>query len=193
MRARLASLLLLALLLPTLAFAQGIRRPPTIDDLLKVTSVGGARLSPDGNRVAYSVNETDFTADAFISHLWITDVATGRTFQLTRGDKSEGNAQWSPDGAWLSFTSDRVGGRNQVFVISPNGGEAVQLTKAENGVNGYSWSRDGRRIAYTSSDADAKATNLQRRRCQGDEGPARQPRRLRGRAPRIQPLASLDR
>ena len=160
MRARLA--LLTALLLPTLAGAQATRRPPTIDDLIKVRSVGGARLSPDGGRVAYSVNEADFTADAFISHLWIADVATGRAFQLTRGDKSEGNAQWSPDGAWLSFTSDRAGGRNQVFVISPDGGEAVQLTKAENGVNGYSWSRDGRRIAYTSSDADAKATKDRR-------------------------------
>jgi dipeptidyl aminopeptidase/acylaminoacyl peptidase len=162
MTERIRRFLLAVLLLPALASAQATRRPPTIDDLLKVQSVGGARLSPDGNRVAYSVNETDFTADAFISHLWIADVATGRAFQLTRGDKSEGNAQWSPDGAWLSFTSDRVGGRSQVFVISPSGGEAVQLTKAENGVNGYAWSRDGRRIAYTSSDADAKATKDRR-------------------------------
>ncbi len=150
------------LLIPTLAIAQAARRPPTIDDLLKVQSTGGARLSPDGGRVVYGVTETDFTADAFITHLWIADVATGRAFQLTRGEKSEGNAQWSPDGAWLSFTSDRAGGKSQLFLIRPDGGEAVQLTKAENGVNGFSWSRDGRRIAYTSSDADAKATKDRR-------------------------------
>lgn len=43
-----------------------------------------------------------------------------------------------------------AGGRNQIFVVSPDDGEAVQLTKAENGVNEYAWSRDGRRIAYTA-------------------------------------------
>jgi dipeptidyl aminopeptidase/acylaminoacyl peptidase len=142
-------------LLFTFAFAQ---RVPTVDDLINVKSAGGAQISPDGNRVAYTVTETDWKQDAFVTHIWIADVKTGRVAQLTRGDKSAGNAQWSPDGEWLTFTSDRVGGKNQLFAIHPDGGEAVQLTKAENGVGGYTWSMDGKHIAYSSSDADAKAT-----------------------------------
>ncbi|MFN7945469.1 MAG: S9 family peptidase [Blastocatellia bacterium] len=134
------------------------KRVPTIDDLLNVRQAGGAQISPDGSRVAYTVNESDFKQDAFVTHIWLADVKTGRTFQLTRGDKSANSPQWSPDGEWLAFTSDRVGGKNQLFVIRPDGGEALQLTKAENGVGGYAWSLDGKNIAFTTSDADAKAT-----------------------------------
>ena len=133
------------------------QRVPTIDDLLNVRQAGGAQISPDGSRVAYTVNESDFKQDAFVTHIWLADVKTGRTFQLTRGDKSATSPQWSPDGEWLAFTSDRVGGKNQLFVIRPDGGEAVQLTKAENGVGSYAWSLDGKSMAFTTSDADAKA------------------------------------
>ena len=132
------------------------RRVPTVDDLINVKSLGGAQISPDGKYVAYTVNEADWKQDAFVNHIWLANVATGKTFQLTRGEKSAGNPQWSPDGAWLAFTSNRVGDKNQIFVIHPDGGEATQLTKAENGVNGFAWSRDGKSIAFTSSDADQK-------------------------------------
>ena len=137
------------------AFAQ---RVPTVDDLLNVKSAGGAQLSPDGNRVAYTVSETDWKQDAFVTQIWIADVKSGRVAQLTRGEKSAGNANWSPDGEWLTFTSERVGGKSQIFAIHADGGEALQLTKAENGVGGYAWSLDGKQIAFTTSDADAKAT-----------------------------------
>lgn len=145
----------LALFIPFEAGSQ--TRVPTIDDLLNVKSLGGSRISPDGNWVAYTVNETDWKQDAFVTHIWLANTSGGKPFQLTRGDKSAGSPQWSPDGEWLTFTSNRVGDKNQIFAIRVAGGEAVQLTKSENGVNGYQWSRDGKQIAYTSSDLDSKA------------------------------------
>jgi Tol biopolymer transport system component len=134
------------------------RRIPTVDDLINVKSLGGAQISPDGKYVAYTVNETDWKQDAFVTQIWLANTATGKSFQVTRGEKSAGNAQWSPSGEWLAFTSNRVGDKNQIFVIYPDGGEAAQLTKAENGVNGFAWSEDGKNIAFTASDADQKAT-----------------------------------
>jgi dipeptidyl aminopeptidase/acylaminoacyl peptidase len=128
-------------------------RPPTIDDLLMLKSAGGTQISPDGKWVAYAVTETDFKQDAYVTHLWLANTASGKTFQVTRGEKGVGGAQWSPDGAWLSFTSNRVGDKNQIFVLSPEGGEALQLTKAESSVGGFSWSPDGKRIAFTAADA----------------------------------------
>ncbi|MGH6959550.1 MAG: TolB family protein, partial [Dongiaceae bacterium] len=88
-------------------------------------------LSPDGRWVAYSVSAADFQQDAFVSHLWLANTATGATFQLTRGDKSAGDPEWSPDSAWLAFTSSRAapGDKNQIFAIRPEAGEAIQLTK----------------------------------------------------------------
>jgi len=136
--------------------AQAQRRVPTVDDLINVKTAGGAQISPDGKYVAYTVGETDWKQDAFVTQLWLVNVTTGKSIQLTRGDKSSGNPQWSPNGDWLAFTSSRVGDKNQIFVIRPDGGEAMQLTKAENGVGGYSWSRDGKHIAFTSTDVDQK-------------------------------------
>jgi dipeptidyl aminopeptidase/acylaminoacyl peptidase len=127
-------------------------RVPTIDDLLTLTSIGGAQISPDGAWVAYSVTETDFKQDAYVTQLWLANVATGKTLQVTRGDKGVGQAQWSPDGAWLSFTSSRVGDKNQIFAISPDGGEAIQLTNAASSIGAFSWSRDSRQIAFTAPD-----------------------------------------
>ena len=154
----LSAMALMALLVLGLSgAAQTQKRLPTVDDLLNVRSAGGARISPQGDRVAYTVTETDFKQDAFVTQIWLADVRTGNTIQLTRGDKSAANPQWSPDGSWLAFSSDRSGGKNQIFVIRPDGGEAIQLTKAENGTGGISWSHDGKRIAFVSADIDAKA------------------------------------
>ncbi len=138
------------------------RRVPTIDDLLMVKSVGAAQISPDGQWVAYTVNETDFKQDAFVTQIWLADVTTGRTLQLTRGDKSSTGPQWSPDSRWLAFTSTRVGDRSQIFVIRPDGGEAQQLSRAETGVGSFQWSPDGRQIAFSAAEAQTDAAKARR-------------------------------
>jgi dipeptidyl aminopeptidase/acylaminoacyl peptidase len=143
------------------------KRMATVDDLINVKSLSGAQISPDGKWVVYSVDETDWKQDAYITHLWLANTVTGRTFQLTRGEKSCSSARWSPDSDWIAFTSNRTGDKNQIFIIHPDGGEAIQLTKAENGVNSYVWSYDGREIAFVTSDLDSK-TSKERKEHLGD-------------------------
>ena len=154
------------------------RRVPTVDDLLNIKSIGGAQISPDGARVAYTVTESDFTQDAFVTHIWLADASTGRTLQLTRGEKSATNPRWSPDGKWLAFTSPRIGDRNQIFAINPDGGEAVQLTKSETPVSAFTWSPDGksaRVLGARGADAGAERSQGTARRLRG--GAARLPAR----------------
>jgi dipeptidyl aminopeptidase/acylaminoacyl peptidase len=129
---------------------------PSVDELFMLKSVGNARISPDGTKVAYTVTETDFDQDAYVTQIWLADVAAGRTFQLTRGKKSCSGIDWSPDGRWLAFVSSRADDKTQIFVISPDGGEAVQLTKAETGVGGYDWSPDGKTVAFAATDPESK-------------------------------------
>ena len=133
------------------------RRVPTVDDLLNIKSIGGAQISPDGARVAYTVTESDLTQDAFVTHIWLADASTGRTLQLTRGEKSATNPRWSPDGKWLAFTSPRIGDRNQVFAINPDGGEAVQLTKSETPVSAFNWSPDSKSLVFSAPEAQTEA------------------------------------
>ncbi len=135
--------------------AQAGQRVPSIDSLLSMTSVGSPLIAPDGQRVAFLVTGTDWKQDAFVSQLWMHDLRTGSSQQLSRHETGVSQVQWSPDGKWLSFTSTRVESRSQVFAIAINGGEAVRLTNAAGGVGGYAWRPDGGAIAFTSSPSAA--------------------------------------
>jgi dipeptidyl aminopeptidase/acylaminoacyl peptidase len=162
-RTLLVFLLLSLVAAPGPALGQaGPVRVPTADDLLNLKTLGGPQISPDGSWVAYTVSSTDWKQDAFVTHVWLIHVPSGRLFQATRGEKSCSSPSWSPDGAWLAFTSSRAGDKSQVFAIRPDGGEAVQLTNAENGVGGYAWSADGRQIAFTTSDLKEKDVKARR-------------------------------
>jgi len=154
---RLAALLCLFALATLAALAADARRVPTIDDLLTIKSVGGTQISPDGKWVAYTVGYGDFKTDAFVTQIWLAQSDTGKSFQLTRGDKSATNPRWSPDGLWLAFLSNRIEDKNQIFVINPLGGEAQPLTKSETAISNFAWSEDGKTIAYTAAEPIAQA------------------------------------
>src|SRR5713226_8240784 len=83
--------------------ANAQRRVPTVDDLLTIKSVGGTQISPDGKWVAYTVGYGDFKTDAFVTQIYLVNADTGKSFQLTRSEKSSTNPRWSPDGQWLAF------------------------------------------------------------------------------------------
>ena len=121
---------------------------------LKFKAVGSPRVSPDGKKLVYTVNEAVMTADKseFVTQIWLADLATKQNLQLTFGDKSSTNPKWSPDGNWIAFTSNRKDNRNNLYVLSTSGGEAEPLTDLKSGVNNFAWSPDGRSIAFTMTD-----------------------------------------
>jgi dipeptidyl aminopeptidase/acylaminoacyl peptidase len=156
MTRRFPALLGLLTLATMIAFAADAPRVPTIDDLLTIKSVGGTQISPDGKWVAYTVGYGDFKTDAFVNQIWLIESASGRKFQLTRGEKSATTPRWSPDGQWLAFLSNRLEDKNQIFLINPLGGEAQQLTKSETAIGNFAWSEDGKVIAYTATEPTAQ-------------------------------------
>ncbi|HEY0365581.1 MAG TPA: DPP IV N-terminal domain-containing protein, partial [Pyrinomonadaceae bacterium] len=121
---------------------------------MKVKAAGAPKVSPDGKRVVYTVNEAMMTADKseFVTQIWLANIATKQNTQLTFGEKSSTNPKWSPDGNWIAFTSNRKDNRNQLYVLSINGGEAEPLTDGKSGVTDFDWSHDGRWIAFTMTD-----------------------------------------
>ena len=146
------------------ARAQVAGKAPTIDQSIEMRSVAAPKISPDGRHVVYEESRTNWEANAFETDLWLAEVATGESRQLTVAAKSSSDAAWSPDGRWIAFLSDRVApmagspaGKKQVYVMPTNGGESQQWTKMENGVNSFAWAPDSKRIAIAAEAPKTKA------------------------------------
>jgi len=144
--------------------APGSLKAPTVDQSLEMKGAFNPRISPDGKRVVYEVSRTNWEDNAFERELWIADVATGESHALTGAKKSSSNAEWSADGKWIAFLSDRPGqisgtpaDKKQLYVIAADGGEAQQLTKEENDISAFEWAPDSRRLAFAVMDPEPKA------------------------------------
>ena len=186
------------------------KHTPSLTEGLSLRAINGHEISPDGKFIAYRIRETDWKENAYVRQIWLlrvsgsvlTDaefkgVATSESFQLTRGKKSAGAMEWSPDGRWLAFVTEREpaaiipeekkpeekkeagkedeksadkkdekkkesGGdekpaAQQIWLISPYGGEAWQLTRHPTDIGGFHRSKDSKQIAFTSSAAESKA------------------------------------
>ena len=79
----------------------------TLAESLSRTTIRAPSIAPDGRSVAYLRRETNWKENEFVAQLWLVNVATGKAVQLTRGKKSAGPAEWSPDGRWLAFVTER--------------------------------------------------------------------------------------
>jgi dipeptidyl aminopeptidase/acylaminoacyl peptidase len=62
------------------------------------------------------------------SHIWIYDIATSESNQITEGEYDQSGPRWSPDGSTITYLSAAHDDRwvrpfNQVFTVSSSGGE----------------------------------------------------------------------
>ena len=88
------------------------RRPFELEDMFRTKSVGGARLSPCGKWLAYTVTTTDRVADSSETALWMASTAQSGSstapVRMTAKGTSAGSPRWSPDGSMLTFLSSRA-------------------------------------------------------------------------------------
>ena len=146
--------LLFLLLLPT---ANAQKPPLTLDEFFDAVDIRSVQISPDGHAVAVETLRADWSANRFRSDLWLyRDDSGGSLVQLTHSGHDSA-PQWSPDGRWIAFLSNREKDVGQVYVISASGGVAFPVTFGDEEAHAFAWSADSRRLYFATRSPWTKA------------------------------------
>ncbi len=163
-------LFLASLLLSWIATAlQAADKPKlTLDEFFNYVSYGSIRVSPDGRAVVMTTERADWDEKIFRTDLWLdrSDGHGGETLvQLTQSGHDR-DPEWSPDGSWIAFLSERQapGAKKgeegddskeeettvQLYLISPAGGEAFPVTTGGEEVHAFAWSEDSKTLYFAT-------------------------------------------
>lgn len=121
-----------------------------------------AAFSPDEKRIVFVS-----TRAAGRANLWMLDVATRKSTRLTTGDGGDFRPSWSPDGKWITFSSDRgsdlppAKGRWErlqladIYVIHADGSGLKRISQHGGFCGSPKWTPDsGSVVAYCMSAQD---------------------------------------
>jgi len=113
---------------------------------LTTDSVGDhwdSRPSPDGKFVLFNLRRFD---DLNRLDIILLEIATGRQVKLYgKPSTRASSAKWSPDGKWVSFISQETG-RDELYLVKPDGLGLHPLTKTGHDVFQYEWSPSGKQM-----------------------------------------------
>ncbi len=94
--------------------------------------------------------------DNLRTHIFIADIASGQTRQLTKSNTYEHSVEWSPKGDEIVFVSEGEPDADlfyddDLFVVSVSDGKIRRLTATEGSEFEPHWSPDGTKIAYLAT------------------------------------------
>jgi dipeptidyl aminopeptidase/acylaminoacyl peptidase len=101
--------------------------PFSIQDLVRLERISDVAAAPDGKQVLYTLRSTYIDADKGRTSVWLLDAGKrgAAPYRLEGGDDSN-TAEWSKDGRFVYFLSNRSGS-TQVWRAAP-GAAATQVT-----------------------------------------------------------------
>lgn len=119
----------------------------TPEIMLKMSRLSGSKVSPDGTNVLYSVSEQDVENNGSYSNLFVTNIETGVTTQLTSGKFKHNNHFWSADGK-VMFLSSRDGNL-QIWSVDADGQNLKRLGNLTEELSAFGLSPKGDKVWFT--------------------------------------------
>lgn len=143
---------LVSILAAVAAFGQAPAAAPTAwtpELSMQVKPVGDVTPSPDGKLVAYTQSRAVMEPDKseVVTQIFMAAADGSHRTQLTRGEKSASAPEFSPDGRFIYYSSERNGKPN-LLRIPVDGGESEMLTDWKGEIGAFHVSRDGKWIAF---------------------------------------------
>jgi hypothetical protein len=121
---------------------------------ISTTSMLGAKLSPDGSKIAFASNK-----DGNIE-IYVMDVTGLNEVRLTDNSGVDTTPSWHPDGSKLIFSSQRNGSRN-IFSMDSDGSNLEELVSFQNSdLYSPQWSPNGNIISFIAMNKETQAMDL---------------------------------
>jgi Tol biopolymer transport system component/predicted Ser/Thr protein kinase len=99
------------------------------------------RLSPDGRRVAVTIEESE-------SNIWLYELSRDTLTRLTFQGNINLVGTWTPDGKRIAFESNKEGPLNLFWQLADGSGGLERLASNEYNQTPNSWSPDGQLLAF---------------------------------------------
>ncbi len=139
-----------------LAGQQG-KRAFEIKDWYALHTLSAPAMSPDGSRIAFTVQTVNEKDNKYHREVWVVPTAGGEPRRFTSPGTESSNPRWSHDGTLLLFTSQRPGGKGSTWMLRMDqpGGEAFQ---DEHYPRGESVPSSGRFAVWSDADSVVRDT-----------------------------------
>jgi dipeptidyl aminopeptidase/acylaminoacyl peptidase len=134
----------------------------TFDEFFNFVSITAVKISPDGDSVLIGTRRADWDNNRFRRDIWIYREGRGAPVLLTNSGR-DSSFEWSPDGRWIAFLSDRAAPNSnsdaepakqkqgtQLYLISLVGGESFPVTFGEESVGEFAWSPDSASLYFST-------------------------------------------
>jgi serine/threonine protein kinase len=137
------------------ANGSGAEEPLYLDNLEKRPT----SISPDGKFLLYStIGDPKTGSDLWILPDPLGPPGTAKPYPLLQSQFSEQNAQFSPDGHWIAYSSNETG-RYEIYVAPFPGPGAKRQISTSGGVLAR-WRADGKEIFYIAPDQKLMAAEF---------------------------------
>lgn len=103
--------------------------------------------------------------DFKLAQLWTWSIATGEEIQLTKGDSTVSDPQWSPDGSHIAFTTNPTPLLDDIslqtaWILDVASDQKRKLVDSTDYTHTARWSPDGKWIAYLDQRGEIAQANL---------------------------------
>jgi len=121
----------------------------SVDHLLKLNKLSEVKVSPDEQKILYSVSSPLFEENKYTKDLFLMDMDGSNVQQLTNDNDSENNLQWRNDSKAFYYLG-KVDGKSVIFEFDIQSKSKKTYSLSKENIAGFIISPDGKKVAYIS-------------------------------------------